>query len=110
MLPFRKIVYILASLLFAACSAIPAQAPEASTQSDAPTPKQPAAKPGTLAASIPVAIWESASEGHLLVPIDPANGQALADYEPISIDPTSGKALTDYKPISLGQNLTCFLS
>jgi dipeptidyl aminopeptidase/acylaminoacyl peptidase len=106
MLPFRKIVYILASLLFAACSAIPAKAPEASTQSDAPTPKQPAAKPGTLAASIPVAIWESASEGHLLVPIDPANGQALADYEPISIDPTSGKALTDYKPISLGQAIS----
>jgi WD40 repeat protein len=106
MLPFRKIVYILASLLFAACSAIPAKAPEASTQSGAPAPKQPAAKPGTLAASIPVAIWESASEGHLLVPVDPANGQALADYEPISIDPTSGKALTDYEPISLGQAIS----
>ena len=93
MLPYREIGYILAVVLLAGCSAFPAQAPEALTQcsvpdfveSKAPDPKQAPVNPGTLAESVPAAEWQGNLKGHVLIPIDPASGQALADYEPISL-------------------------
>ncbi|MGB7875151.1 MAG: hypothetical protein WBL25_12265, partial [Anaerolineales bacterium] len=38
-----------------------------------------------LESSVPAVVWKGNSEGHLLVPIDPASGQALSNYEPISL-------------------------
>jgi len=43
------------------------------------------AKPGTLSDSILAGLWKGDSEGHFLVPIDPASGQALMNYQPISL-------------------------
>lgn len=89
----RKLLSIAILLVLTACSALPGKAPAAPTQVKKPASTQaeksaPTAlpeKPGTLADSILAGLWKSNTEGHLLVPIDPANGQALADYEPISM-------------------------
>jgi WD40 repeat protein len=90
---FRKIVYILASLSLAACSASPGPAPTAvpaprwpdPVQKEAEAPGQMPLKQGTLAESVPAAVWQGNANGSYLVPIDPASGQPLADYDPIEI-------------------------
>jgi len=87
MFTLRKILYLMGSLVLAACSALPASAPEApdSAKVETPAPKPEPAQPSTLADSVPVAVWKGNSQGHLLTPIDPASGQALPDYEPIPL-------------------------
>lgn len=82
MIPFRKIVYFLALLTLAACSALPASMPADTVQDPAPNLK---AKPGTLAASVPVAEWKGSPATHLLVPFDPDSRQVLEGYEPIDL-------------------------
>jgi len=87
----RKILSIAVLLVLTACSAPPGEAPAAPTQAKKPASTQAeksasvSAKPGTLAESILAGQWKGNTEGHLLVPIDPATGQALADYGPISM-------------------------
>jgi len=93
MLIVRKILSITALLVLAACTAPPEDAPSAPMQAKNPQAYQPekttptvaSSKPGTLADSLLAVIWRSSGEGHSLVPIDPASGQALPDYEPISL-------------------------
>jgi len=89
----RKILSILALLVLAACSThsadttvVPTLAEKsAPTQAEKSPPTAPPAKLGTLSDSILAVLWKSSSEGHLLLPIDPTSGQALANYEPISL-------------------------
>jgi hypothetical protein len=90
---FRKIMYFTVSVILAACATLPGNEPEAATQAanpapvetETPIPVQPPANPGTLADSIPAALWKGSSGGNLLVPLDPSSGQALQDYAPISL-------------------------
>jgi hypothetical protein len=89
----KKILYLAALLVLAACTALPAIRPASpnqtgkpdSVRSGTPAPKSQPAKPASLADSIPVAEWKGSPGSHLLVPVDPASGQALPDYEPISL-------------------------
>lgn len=93
MLLYRNIVSILIAVLLAGCGALPAQAPETSSQSgvpdsggsDTPEPKQAPVKVGTLAESVPAARWQGNAKGHILLAIDPASGQALAEHAPIEL-------------------------
>jgi len=93
MFMIRKLLSIAALLVVTACSAQPGEAPAVSQQAEnfgsAQAEKteiiDSPAKHGTLADSVLAVIWRNAQEGHLLVPIDPASGQALADFEPISL-------------------------
>ncbi|MBN1452993.1 MAG: hypothetical protein JW963_18390 [Anaerolineales bacterium] len=87
MLTVRKVLSIAVLLVLAACSALPETAPTAPVQvekSESASTLLPA-KPGTLADSVPAAVWKSNSEGHPLVPIDSSTGQVLHDYEPIAL-------------------------
>ena len=89
----RKILSFAVLLVLAACSALPGEAPatspqaekSASTQAQKSAPTAVPAKKGTLADSILAGLWKDNTEGHQLIPIDPANGHALAEYEPISL-------------------------
>jgi len=89
----RKILSIAVLLVLAACSTLSGEAPITTMQAEEPVPVQAEksaptglpGKPGTLAESILAGLWKGNTEGHLLIPIDPATGQALADYEPISM-------------------------
>jgi len=89
----RKLLSIAILLVLTACSALPGETPAVPTQVKKPVSAQAEksettailVKPGTLAGSILAGQWKSNTEGHLLIPIDPASGQALADYEPISM-------------------------
>ena len=93
MFPLKRILYIAVLLVLAACTALPANSSVAPTQvdkpdavqSETPAPKPQQAKPDMLADSVPVAEWKESPGSHLLVPIDPTSGQALAEYEPISL-------------------------
>lgn len=85
MFTLRKFLYVLAALMLAACSTLPARVPADPVAGKAPDPTSPLAKPGTLAASIPAVTWKGNTEGHKLVPIDPATGENLPGYEPISL-------------------------
>ncbi|MGB7872949.1 MAG: hypothetical protein WBL25_01095, partial [Anaerolineales bacterium] len=92
MLTIRKILAITLLLVLAACSALPDEVFTTPLPSKKPVPTlknfEPAdvyTKQGTLSASILAGIWKGNSEGHLLVPIDPASGQALSNYERISL-------------------------
>lgn len=83
----RMIISITCCLLLAACSVLgenTSQAPGSPTDPLASNPT-PALIPDKLAASIPVVEWKGTSKGHLLIPIDPANGQRVSGYEPISL-------------------------
>jgi len=92
MLIIRKILSITILLVLAACSGVPAEkspdpmqiAPKVS-QSEKTAPTITPSKAGTLADSLLAVQWKSSGEGHFLLPIDPATGQALAKYEPISL-------------------------
>lgn len=89
----RKILSILILLVLAACSAPSAVTPVAPTQVEKPAPTRAEksaptalpAQPGTLADSILAGLWEGSGKGHFLLLIDPASGQRLTDYEPISL-------------------------
>ena len=91
----RKFLSIAVLLVLAACSALPGEAPavsppsqsekQESTQAEKSDPTFRSSESGRLADSILAGLWKGNSEGHLLVPIDPASGQALSDYEPISL-------------------------
>ena len=93
MLTIRKILSLAVLLVLAACATLSGKAPSTpvladkpeATQSKRPVPTVLPAKPGTFANSILAVLWRNAGEGHLLVPIDPATGQALPDDEPISL-------------------------
>jgi WD40 repeat protein len=93
MINFRNILYVTVSALLAACASLPGNRLEAPTRAVMPAPLQAEtlaplplpAKPGTLADSIPAALWKGSSGGNLLVPLDPSSGQPLPDYAPISL-------------------------
>jgi WD40 repeat protein len=87
MIKVRKFMSVVILLAMTACSTSPGDAPGPQTQEKKPepTPTLMPVKPGTLEGSILAGHWIGNHEGHLLVPIDPATGQALADYEPISL-------------------------
>ena len=83
----RMIISITFSLLLAACSVFgentsPAEESPNDPLASIPTPALIA---DMLASSIPVVEWKGTTGGHLLVPIDPANGQKASGYEPISL-------------------------
>jgi WD40 repeat protein len=92
-LMIRQILSFLFLLVLAACSAPSTVMPVHPTQIEKPAPIQSEnsaptalpAQPGTLAEGILAGLWKGTGKGHFLAPIDPANGQALSDYEPISL-------------------------
>jgi len=93
MFTIRKLLAIAALLILTACSALPTEVsptqiqagkPE-TIQSEKSTPPLAPAKPGKLMDSILAILWKSSGEGHFLLPIDPATGQAITNYEPISL-------------------------
>ena len=93
MFTIRKLLAIAALLVLTACSALPAEVspteiqagkPE-TIQSEKSAPTLATAKPGKLTNSILAVLWKSSGEGHFLLPIDPATGQAITNYEPISL-------------------------
>ncbi len=93
MFTIRKFLSLAVLLVLAACSTLPGGMPltpspagkTASPQAEKSAQTALPAKPGTLADSILAGLWKGNSEGHQLIPIDPASGQALAEYEPISL-------------------------
>lgn len=93
MLPTRKILSIAVLLILAGCAAPPGEAPadimqseeRGSVQTERSGPTELFSKSGTLADSVLAVLWKDSGEGHFLLPIDPATGQALANYEPISL-------------------------
>jgi hypothetical protein len=93
MFTIRKLLSIAALLILTACSALPREASPTQIQAEKSVATQPEkskptpmpSKPGELTDSILGVLWKNNAEGHLLVPIDPNSGQALAKYEPISL-------------------------
>jgi len=89
----RKFLSIAALLVLAACSALPGEAPadivQSEKQSSVQTEKsgltELSSKSGALADSVLAVLWKNSGEGHFLLPIDPATGQPLANYKPISL-------------------------
>jgi WD40 repeat protein len=56
----------------------------------------------TLAESVPAAEWQDNVKGHILVPIDPASGQVLAEYEPIELGQAISHAFSpDQKTLAI---------
>jgi len=89
----RRFLSIAVLLVLAGCAALPREGPANTVQSEKQDSEQAeksglattSSKSGKLAESILAVLWEDSGEGHFLLPIDPATGQALANYEPISL-------------------------
>jgi WD40 repeat protein len=101
----RKILYVMGSLLLAACSALPGSTPAKPAQAgkpepvkvQTPLPTSAIAKSVSLGESIPVAVWTDKSQDDSLVPIDPHTGQALPGYEPIPLGKSTYQAFSPDK-------------
>ena len=98
----RKILMVVGSLLFVACSPLSRNATVKSTQVGEPesakakTPllTSTTAKSVSLEESIPVTVWTDGSQEDSLVPIDPHTGQPLPGYEPIPLGQASFPAFS----------------
>jgi WD40 repeat protein len=98
----RKILYIMGSLLLAACSTLLGNTPVESAQvgksdsvkTETPLPTTTIGKSVSLGESVPVELWTDNSEEDSLVPIDPRTGQVLPDYEPIPLGQAAFQAFS----------------
>jgi DNA-binding beta-propeller fold protein YncE len=101
----RKILYVMGSLLLAACSTLPGNTPAKPAQAgkaepvkaETPLPTPTIAKSVSLGESIPVALWTDKSQDDSLVPIDPHTGQTLPGYEPIPLGKSTYQAFSPDK-------------